>query len=184
MFTVSAQTGPVDYPAVEPWTELPSNQFLEDVLDARRRETDLVAASVRDDHIRVRAWVDSQWPSQIEYAFSGHLPQPGPTTEKSAPETIEYASVVHNRPLNEDDDRMRVAKIVMTLLKADNVDYWARAKVYHLGGPGWDDAAKSSRVIPPAKWQWSVEDGNHRLIAQCFLGIGPYAYVREAAYWR
>lgn len=77
-----------------------------------------------------------------------------------------------------------MAYIVKALLTWPNVDEWARGEVYLLGGPGWGAAAKRSKANPPATWLWSVESGNHRLIAQHILGIGPYAIVKDAEYWR
>lgn len=173
----------MSYPPVEPWTDYHSRQFLNGVLEARRRESVLEAAAAREDSVSVRAWVDERWPSKIEAVFSGDLPQPGPAPERHAPEVINYAGVVHNRSLDDEEHPERVTDIVMAMLTWVNVDYWARAKVYLLDGPGWDAAAKSSKVNPPATWLWSVEDGNHRLIAQHMLGIGPYAIVKDAQYW-
>jgi hypothetical protein len=155
----------------------------DEVLEARRRESVLTDAAAREDSETVKAWVDERWPSKIETVFNGYLPQPGPALARSAPEAVEYAGVVHNRFMDDEDGPERVARIVMALLTSPNVDEWARAEVYLLAGPGWNDAAKRSKVNPPTTWLWSVESGNHRLIAQHTLSIGPYAIVRDAEYW-
>jgi hypothetical protein len=173
----------MDYPTVEPWTQLPSPRFLNDVLATRRRELALVAAAERGDIASVRAWVEERWPSEIQHVFSGHLPQPGPSTERPEPEVIDYSRVVHNRPLVDDEHLERVANIVIFLMTWLNVDEFAEARVYLLDGPGWAEASKVSRVTPIPRWRWSVEDGNHRLIAQHILGIGPYAVVRVSEGW-
>ena len=174
----------MSYPPIEPWTEYSSHQFLYDVLSARLRESDLTAAAARDDSKTVQDWVVERWPSKIEAVFSGYLPQPGSAPPRPAPEVIDYAGVVHNRSLDEEEHPERVAYIVKALLTWPNVDEWARGEVYLLGGPGWGAAAKRSKANPPATWLWSVESGNHRLIAQHILGIGPYAIVKDAEYWR
>ena len=171
-------------PSAQPWSDFASSAFLDEVLAARSREPDLTKACKGTDWTPVQAWVDSRWPTKFEWADSRKLPQPGSAPSNTAPEKIDYAGVVHNRPMNEEDTAERVASIVAALLTLQNVDEAAMGEVNLLEGEGWSEAVDRLGDAPPSPdWLWSVECGNHRLVAQHLLGIGPYAVVRTAESW-
>jgi hypothetical protein len=177
------ETGHVTVSEVVPSSDFSSCAFLDEVLAARVREPELLKASKRDDFAFVQSWVDSRWPSKIEWMSHADLPHPGRAPRPSMSESIVYDRVVHNRAMDESDTAKRVTSIVVALLTMEIVDQFVHSEVFLLDGPGWDGAVLEQADRPSPHWRWSVEDGNHRILAQHLLGIGPYAIVRVPEYW-
>jgi hypothetical protein len=173
-----------NYPFVAPWSAIPSQDFLKDVLTCRSREAFLVAAAKDGNVAEMQKFVRSKWPKVVSLSDGQHLPTPRARKASRDPEVLAYDGVVHNRELDREDDIISVINIVKFLLTRDNVDEFAQASVYTTSGQDWESAwYKHNATVPNTSWRWYVMSGNHRLIAQHVLGIGPYAFIRVVEKW-
>ena len=172
------------FPPVEPWTEFTSTDFLDSVLESRGRNAGLTELAQEGDDASLEQWVRVHWTMRGAYCDSRHLPQPGAALARAFPEPLDYSRVVHNRELEGDEHVRRVANIVRGLLTNPFVDEFARGDVYLLEGPGLDEVWRGRLGHGgPVPWRWSVEAGNHRIVAQHLIGVGPYAFVRDVHHW-
>lgn len=166
------QNGGVTY---APWTQL-SDDYLQAVIRARRRHNDLVHLS-RDD---IEIWVREAWQTP-HYLDPALLPLPGAAEEAKGLTSIDYSLVVHNR---RDISQENVAGIVFSLIHEADVDEFAKARVCATTDPAWfrlRHRFPAVATVPPEGLL--VLAGNHRLIAQHMLGIGPYARVMRPVGW-
>ncbi len=146
----------MEWPSVEPWTELADDGFLKDVLAARGRHGTLVGRSLGD----IERAIAPLLPVNLRWVHHG--PPPPEATSKVTLRRITYSAVVHNRPDVLADPR-RITRICHSLLNEPYVDEWADAQLVPIQGT--DDF-------------WVIE-GNHRLVAQHVLGIHPWAKVHR-----
>ena len=163
--------------------ESSSATFKDAVFDARRRHPRLVAASRQKQSGLVESWVHEHWPV-VQSVVITSLPWYGGGSFEEEPWAIDYAGVVHNRPMDTGDDFERVAGIVEEILAQRAIAWVALGEVVALCGSSWDEARRSRRGSSISEdWKWLVTEGNHRIVAQHLLGIGPFALVRIPATW-
>ncbi len=172
------------FPPVEPWSKYSSTDLLQAVLESRRRHADLTRLAQEGDDAALERWVRGQWPARMAHQDLSFLPRPGRAQSRDVPELLDYALVVHNRRLDEDEDISRVAGNVRALLTTVDVDSLVQGVVYLLDDSSFEIVWRGRlRHSEPVPWRWLVEKGNHRILAQHLIGVGPYAFVRDVHHW-
>ena len=161
------QTFGVALPTVDPWTNLPE-EYLAEVIVARTRHLNLATLGP----FELESWVRARWPNPLL-----HLPRgihPAFMGQEQRLLRVDYARVVHNRP---DASLRRVAGMIRPLLTDLNVDEFARVELVNTSHPSWRQAVQvAGTAAAVVDAHWMVVAGNHRLIAQHLLGIGPFAF--------
>lgn len=164
--------------------ESSSAAFKNAVLDARRRHPRLVAASRRQRSGLIESWVHEHWPI-VQSVDITSLPWYGGGSTQEEPSAIDYAGVVHNRPMDTEDDLERVADCVVEILTHQTIDWVVLGEVIALRGSSWEEARRARRGASFSEdWRWLVTEGNHRIIAQHQLGIGPFARIHTPTTWK
>lgn len=135
----------------EPWTNLPDEDFLRDVLAARARHGPL-------DDDGVKRLVACSLPRSLPWGRWSYESTPNRASARLIQVPFEHIVFGRSDVLA---DPFRIESIVRGLLHNPNVDEFSRASLWR----------------SPAGHSFWVEAGNHRLVAQHLLGMEPWAMM-------
>jgi hypothetical protein len=170
------QDGYMAFEIPDMWTDL-DPEFANEVRAARRRHQHLVGAT---EAVLV-AWVEGHCPSNLLTLAPDQTPTAMSSGQVKVFTRLDYPFVVHNRNLS----TPKLVSVVAALLTTHDPDDLAKADLLDTSDPTWVGALRANGAPSAAtRCRWIVTEGNHRVVAQLVLGIGPFAMVRKASDWR